>query len=353
MIQRLHSIDHLRVYAALTVLFGHAVHVLHESETFQGQQSGFYRQGVGAVVFLAIASLIALYTERERFGEPGACTRYLRRRLARIVPLYWFFTTLFVLLAALLPSLLDHHELALDHTLGSYCFWPVARPGDGRLRPLLNPGWVLNYIVWFHVLFALCLTLRRRQGLSLLIAVLLCAFAVGQLLTLAHAAWFFTARYVLVLVLGIVCLWIHDLANGRFELPIPVSVAAVGSLFVLSWNWGSEEGDYPSIVCAFGIVVVASFTRGFRTKTWFSVAWGTLAQASYSIYLSQAFTLAGFVVIAEKLSLLAYLPYWAAVAATMAFALVAGVLTHRYVERPLSDLAARRVGEGRGGQRAG
>lgn len=347
MTQRLHSIDHLRVYAALTVLFGHAVHVLKESATFQGEQTGFYRQGVGAVVFLAIASLIALYTERERFGQPGACGRYLQKRLSRILPLYWFFTTLFVVLAVVLPTVIDHHQLALDHTIGSYLFWPVARPGDGRLRPLLNPGWVLNYIVWFHVLFALCLTLRRRAGLALLLAVLLGAFAAGQMMVLSGAAAFFTARYVLVLVLGIVCLWIHDLANGRFELPIPVSVAAVGSLFVLSWNWGSEEGDYPSIVCAFGIVLVASFTRGFRTKTWFSVAWGTLAQASYSIYLSQAFTLAGFVVLTEKLSLLTYMPYWVAVAATMAFALVAGVLTHRYVERPLSDLAARAVGEGR------
>lgn len=341
MTQRLHSIDHLRVYAALTVLFGHTVHVLKESATFANEQAGFYRQGVGAVVFLAIASLIACYTERERFGRPGAGLSYVQKRLSRIVPLYWFFTSLFVALALLLPKLIDHHELSLSHTLGSYFFWPVPRPGDGKVRPLLNPGWVLNYIVWFHVLFACCLRWKARLAQAACIGVLLAAYGLGLAFEFDGALRFFTAPYVLVLVLGFVCLWIHDAAKGRFELPIPLSVLCVAALFVLSWVWGSKEGDYPSIVCAFGIVLVASFTRGFRSRTWFSTLWGQLAQASYSIYLSQAFTLAGFVVITEKLSVLPLLPYPVAVAATMAFALLAGWITHRLVEQPMGKWFAR------------
>lgn len=346
MTQRLHSIDHLRVYAALTVLFGHTVHVLKESATFASEQAGFYRQGVGAVVFLAIASLIACYTERERFGRPGAGLSYVQKRLSRIVPLYWFFTTVFVALALALPKLIDHHELSASHTIGSYFFWPVPRPGDGKVRPLLNPGWVLNYIVWFHVLFALCLRWKARIAQAVCIGALLLAYALGLAFEFEGAARFFTAPYVLVLVLGFVCLWIFEAAKGRVSIPIPLSVALVAALFVLSWAWGRTEGDYPSIVCAFGIVLVASFTRGFRSRTWFSSLWGQLAQASYSIYLSQAFTLAGFVVVAEKLSLLELVSYPVAVLLTMAFALAAGLLVHRLVEQPLGKWFARREGAG-------
>ena len=223
--QRIEAIDHLRVYAALTVLFGHSVHVMSESHVTHAS-APFYRQGVGAVVFMAMAAFVACYSQRDRFGLPGAGRQYLVKQLTRIVPLYWLFSTLFVLVALWLPDRVDHGELGFGHVLGSYLFVPLPRPFDGRLRPILNPGWVLNYIVWFYVLFAACLACRRRAGLTLCTAVLLGLYGLGLVFSFAGAASFFTDRYLLVLALGMACWRIHELLRDRVSIPIPLSLSA-------------------------------------------------------------------------------------------------------------------------------
>lgn len=332
---RIESIDHLRVYAALTVLFGHTIHALRETRAFHGTEVGLYRQGVGPMVFLAIAGFVAVHGTRNEFGTPGAGPRYLGKRLLRIVPLYWLFTTLFVVVAWLAPSLVDHGGIEPFHAMGSYAFWPVPRPGDGRMRPLLNPGWVLVYIVWFHAWFALCMSMERKKGIAVCLALLFALAGIGALAPMEGAAAFFASRHFAVIGIGVLCLFATDALKDRISLSMPASLALTAALFVASWTCGSTEGDVPSIVCATSIVLVAARTRGFAQGSALAVAWRALARASYSIYLSQAFTLAGFAYAADRLGLLVVLPFWFAVALTMTVGLACGVLCHHLLEEPL------------------
>ena len=332
---RIESIDHLRVYAALTVLFGHSIHALCETRAFHGTEVGFYRQGVGPMVFLAIAGFVAMHGTREEFGMPGAGRRYLTKRLLRIVPLYWLFTTLFVVVAWLAPSMIDHGGIAPAHALGSYVFWPVPRPGDGRIRPLLNPGWVLVYIVWFHAWFALCMSMERKKGIAICLTLLFALAGLGAFVQLDGAASYFASRHFAVIGIGVLSVFACDLMASRISLSMPTSLVLTAALFVASWTWGSSEGDVPAIVCAIGIVLVASRTRGFAKGSALAVAWGALARASYSIYLSQAFSLAGFAYAADRLGLFVALPFWIALVLTMVVGLACGVACHRVVEEPM------------------
>ena len=333
--ERIESIDHLRVVAALTVLFGHAVHALHETNAFAGHQLGFFRQGIGPMVFLAIAGFVAAHGARDEFGVKGAGLRYLGKRLVRLVPLYWLFTGLFVAVVLVAPSLVDHGGLDLQHAIGSFAFWPVPRPGDGRMRPLLNPGWVLVYIVWFHAWFALCMTQRRRLGLTVCVAGLFALSMLGSALPHSGAWSYFASRHVAVLGLGVLCALLHRSIARHVSLPVVPAFLAVAALFALAWANSKSEGDWPTIVCAIGIVVVASLARGFREGSAFARLWGTLARASYSIYLSQAFTLAAFAVVADRSGALAHVPFAIALIGLMAWSLACGVLCHRIVEQPL------------------
>ncbi len=341
--ERLHSIDHLRVYAAITVLFGHAVHAVVETGDFPAARLEFYRQGVGSVVFLTIAAFIAAHTGGDRGGEPGAGRRYLMARLLRIVPLYWAFTTLFVAVAWLMPALVDHGGLSPRHALSSYLFVPAPRPTDGRLRPLLNPGWTLNYIVWFHALVALCLCAPRRMGLWPGAAALVAVAMVGMAWRPSGVVGFFTAPYMLALAAGIGCCWLRSRLAARVALPILLSVGTIAGLFLWSWSASVAEGDAVSVAFAALIVLVASLTRDFGSGSRVGALWRTLAEASYSIYLSQAFSLAGSALVLHRLRLLRPLGLWGGIAAVSVVALVAGVLVHRTLERPLTQ-ALRRFG---------
>ena len=333
--ERIQSIDHLRVVAALTVLFGHAVHALHETHAFAGHELGFFRQGIGPMVFLAIAGFVAAHGARDEFGIRGAGLRYLGKRLVRLVPLYWLFTALFIAVAWIAPSLIDHGGIDLRHALGSFAFWPVPRPGDGKMRPLLNPGWVLVYILWFHAWFALCMTRERRLGLSLCVTGLLALPLLSPLLPRSGAWSYFLSRHFAVLAFGVLLALAHRSVARRLTLPIAPAFVAVAALFAIAWATTRSEGDWPTIVCAIGIVVVASLARGFREGSSFARLWGTLARASYSIYLSQAFTLAAFAVVADRSGVLVHVPFVVALPVLMACSLACGVMCHRFVEQPL------------------
>lgn len=331
---RVESIDNLRVVAALTVLLGHAVHALGETRTFADVELTHYKQGLGPLVFLAIAGFVAVHSAYRDFGSPVAGARYLGKRLLRIVPLYWLYTILFLVVAVAIPSAIDHGGIAPGHVLGSFAFWPVPRPGDGKLRPLLNSGWALDYVVWFHAWFALCLCLGRRTGLVLCVAGLIGVewlFA-GN----ASGAWsFFSSRKFVVVGLGVLCALAHRALRDRVALPFWPGLLAVIGLCFLAWSVGDASGDGSMIACAIAIVMVGAFARGLRQGTRIASLWSSLARASYSIYLSQAFTLSAIAVVADRMGALAKVPFALALVVLVAWSLAWGLAGHRWLEVPL------------------
>lgn len=343
--RRIHAIDHLRVYAALTVLFGHAVHFLNETRHFRNGIP-FYRQGAGAVVFLTIAAFIAAHGEGAHFGSASAGWAFTSRRMLRIVPLYWVFSTLWLVTALCWPHLIDKNRVEIGHVVSSYLFVPWPRPADGMLRPMLSLGWVLHYIAWFYVLFGLCLCLRRRAGLLVAAAVPLLLYLVGRTCDVhGTAARFCTDRCLLAFALGLGGLPVYRWLERRgVALPLPLSLLAVSACFAGTWN-GIDGETVRDDACLFGgsllIVLAGALTRPLGEGA-FGRTWDVLARSSYSIYLSQPFALAAFVLVLDAAGLLGSLHLTVAIAAAMLAALAGGVLVHHAVERPLAALVQRR-----------
>jgi peptidoglycan/LPS O-acetylase OafA/YrhL len=179
------------------------------------------------------------------------------------------------------------------------------------------------------------MTQQRRLGLTVCVAGLFALSMLGSALPHSGAWSYFASRHVAVLGLGVLCALLHRSIARRVSLPVVPAFLAVAALFALAWANSKSEGDWPTIVCAIGIVVVASLARGFREGSAFARLWGTLARASYSIYLSQAFSLAGFAYAADRLGLFVTLPFWVAIVLTMVVGLACGVACHRGVEEPM------------------
>ena len=107
----------------------------------------------GVDVFFVISGLIMVHASRGLFAREGARGTFLKRRLARIVPLYWAVTLLYLAVALTTPALLNSALLDPAPILASFLFIPFTRP-DGAVQPLYSLGWTLNFEMLFYVLFA-------------------------------------------------------------------------------------------------------------------------------------------------------------------------------------------------------
>ncbi|MBA4334995.1 MAG: hypothetical protein C0420_08825, partial [Methylobacterium sp.] len=61
----------------------------------------------GVDIFFVVSGFIMVHASASLFDRPGAPALFLKRRLVRIVPLYWAATTLFLLIGLALPATLN------------------------------------------------------------------------------------------------------------------------------------------------------------------------------------------------------------------------------------------------------
>lgn len=144
--QKLYSIQHLRACAALLVLFAHAfsyqIGVDNPIIVAAGR--------LGVILFFGISGFIMVYISG---GGSFPALDFLKRRAIRIVPLYWIFTSLAALLAALAPSLFQTTQFTWPHYLQSLFFIVHEAPERGGVSPILSLGWTLNYEIYFYIVF--------------------------------------------------------------------------------------------------------------------------------------------------------------------------------------------------------
>jgi exopolysaccharide production protein ExoZ len=165
------SIQALRALAALAVAACHFDQVRLMLSGRVADPQPLFNLSAGVDVFFVISGFIMVYSSELLFGTRGGSSEFLKRRLSRIVPLYWATTPLAIWLMTL-P--VDWNSL-----VGSYFFIPYRLP-NGNMAPLNGVGWTLNFEMFFYSLFALSLFWRRKVAVSVLCAVLVSIIALGR-----------------------------------------------------------------------------------------------------------------------------------------------------------------------------
>ena len=337
------SIQHLRAAAALMVVAHHAL----EQVGLGGPRTAFLQGGVD--VFFAISGFIIWRTTATRPTSVGA---FLRRRLMRIVPLYWLLTSvvLAVLLAA--PRLLQTTRFDPAHVAASYLFvaWPNPAPGVG-MRPLMVPGWTLNYELFFYGLFALALLAPRRQRAAAILVALAALTLLG--LTFAGAASpglrFYTSPLLLEFALGVLA----AIAVERRRVPPPAACAALAacSVFVLAASgWaGGDLSRFIRLGLPAGALVFALAGLEARRGAPRWPAALMLGDASYAIYLAHPLVMSALAQAWRRLAPEGAPPELFVLVGVVCGAL-AGLAVHLWVERPIAarlQPARRRLAPGR------
>jgi len=310
----------------------------------------------GVDVFFVISGFVMVYASGGLFGRRETARRFLTRRIARVVPLYWLTTAGVLLLLAVKPDLIRSAVATPVLVVTSFLFIPWPRP-DGMPQPVYSLGWTLNYEMFFYALFAAVLALgwARRATVGAISALLLALVATGWLAPpLPQPLAFWTAPILIEFVLGMA------LGLARSEgvtLPLAARAGLLGAGMLGFWMTAQSNHiafalPAACLVAACGLAPGRPPDRaaGSAPDKWLTHAGEALGDASYAIYLLHPFVIRGILHLVDGLGLRpGAVPFTAmALAATVAVAL----LSHRLVERPLLRRIRHWSGDGRGAAEA-
>lgn len=311
------------------------------------QLPGFTLGAGGVDLFFLISGFIMVVTSEELSGR-----EFMRRRLIRIVPLYWLSTLVFIAAASVLPQR-DGQDLSVPAIATSFLFLPYARP-DGTIQPLNPVGWTLNEEMLFYVLFAASLLLPRRLRVAASVGALGGIVLAGALLRPETTALrFWSSPIVLEFGLGMLVGALYR-RGARLPRGSAVILSAV-AIALYGWQIGQPEpGEWWRLIAWGGpaLLLLLAATLGLsppstrspgnghlpRAARWMGRGLEALGDASYSLYLLHLPALLVLRHLAGRLDLpwdAAATPWLFATVAT-AFAIGVASASYRLVERPLT-----------------
>ena len=345
---RLEMVQVMRALAALAVLVQHG---FHEAQRFNPSPTLRFLEAlpwhIGVDVFFVISGFIMMHTAASTFGKPGATRAFMLRRLIRIVPPYWFFTSPMVIATLLLADRMNTARFEPTHALLSYLFIPHLRPGfDDQIHPILALGWTLLYEMFFYVAFALALLLNQTKGLTALFVGFLLLFlgAKAGLFT-AGLNVFWSDTIMFAFFLGIFAwLALRDDAHPK-ALTALIGLALAG--IVVGWWTGLAHThrlfqlDFPAVL------IFLALYRLPLGRSPLALALIALGDASYTLYLSHPFTvnvLSAAFIKARISDILGVWPAtWIYFCACILVSAIVALIFYRRAEAPLTKLLLRRI----------
>lgn len=331
--EKLLGVQYLRAIAALMVVYYHLTLIPVIAPRLAADtwiDTSYLWRAVP--VFFVISGFV-MYVSGIR-SSPG---KFVGRRLARILPLYWCLTLAVAVLALGVPSLLPSTQATREHIIKSLLFLPYfSSPHTTEIFPLLPPGWSLNYEMFFYVVFALTLFVPQRQRLTTMLLVLSGLYVMGAALPSIRSSpigFTYTSRLLFLFAIGLVLGALYR--GGVLKLPKWLAaILVIGGFYALigtvAPGWVRAEIAPASIVL--GAVSLDSVDA---TPRWPWLL--ALGDASYSIYLVHPFALDAIDKIWLRLHLHSVGGF---VLFALAISIAMALVTYRLIERPALALVS-------------
>ena len=333
----------LRFFAAVAVVAFHALGIAPDGFKVPESAISFAMSygGRGVDLFFVISGFVIFYATQPSKLKPAQLTpaEFLRRRVERIVPLYFFVIFAVTILAMTLPATFGTPDWYTPrHILKSLAFIAFT---DGEM-PVVYVGWSLEYEMYFYLTVALLMALTRdvwRNIVLMFSALAIVGRIPGVEAALGNYA-FFADPMILEFVLGVIVGSVF--VNGRVGWPIPIAAAcAIAALLVTDPASRVIVSGIPSAL----LVAAAAFVSRKRIDpSWPELALARLGDASYSIYLAQVQTVS--LASTAIAGLIPAIPPLLLVIVTTGIVVALGLLLNILVERPLLGLS-RRLGGAR------
>lgn len=322
----------LRAVAALSVAF---LHICYAALSLNPQNRGLgfiYKAlpwNVGVDIFFVISGFVIVTASTRFFATPGGAWMFLRRRLLRIVPLYWLMTSLFLLSLAASPHSIHGDIGGPAYIIASYLFIPFARP-DGVVQPALGLGWTLNYEMFFYAVFTAFLFLPKIRAV---ITASLCLLA----FTLLGAAGWWHATILTTWSSPIILEFCTGMFIALLPGKLPLSQFARLGLIALALALLIIQPAWPDLAAhgipAAMLVAAAALGPPARNRPVITTAL-LLGDASYALYLVHPFIMRGFEILAPHSAVLRNPVVY--ICLCLALAQTTALLIHRWFEAPVT-----------------
>ena len=352
------GVQALRAVAALAVVAGHSTDYLLRQNGSVPAALAWVHGPAGVDIFFVISGFVMMLSSGRLLEKAHPARLFLWRRVLRIVPLYWVVTVLKLILISINPALSVRGRPSPWNIVASFLFVPSLNP-EGELRPLITPGWTLNFEMIFYVLFAAALVFgkarvvgeQRRGLLRFLLPMILALAVAGVLRTGGWPVWTAWADPIVLEFLGGV--GIASLAV-RGRLPggwVALGLMAAGAVAMIAMSPGATllttrplVWGVPAALIVLGTVALEG-RMGRRLPAWTLL----LGSASYSIYLMQTFVFPPIHFATERVfpGMVHRSPVEAGLLMMIVSVLmttVVGVGTYLLVERPTTEFFKGRLG---------
>ena len=331
----------LRFLAAACVLFEHTQ---YESSTkpfidnSHYQVVDFFFWPGGVDIFFVISGFIMYMIGRQQFARPAASTDFMLRRIVRVVPSYWIFTTLMIMAAAVFGGSVDKGSMSALDIVRSYLFIPYVN-AYGGYYPVLSLGWTLNYEMFFYLLFAVALVFDARRGMLFVVSGLAVLGVIGMtgLVTIPVLAFWFNS-IVLEFVFGIGLAWLYQ-KGWRLNLFAGLGLFIVGLLLVVlgkhldldltALNYRALWLGIPALMMCAGLVMIEK--PGTASPAIRALVFG--GNISFALYLSHPFAINITALLAKKAGI--HQP-WLFMSLAMLCALCAAAFFYLAIEKPVT-----------------
>ncbi len=343
------SIQFLRALAALGVVYYHAVDA---GGVFALPSTGAW----GVDVFFVISGFIIGTVTVQNSAH------FFRRRVFRVVPLYWIATFAWAAAVLLMPWRANSTEVDLPGLLKSLFFVPYQMPL--REGPILQLGWTLNYEMFFYLVVAVMLWMLRDARRALWAAVVLLAALVasGFIWPAADPSLaFYQSTLLLEFLSGVLLSFVYRRLADAERRPAAPAVRVIGYaagaaallaalvVLVLQDLWAiprlgelrAVHYGLPSVVLVAAALQLEPLIRDGRlTRVLLEVG-----DASYAMYLFHPFVtvVISQVLIAGVIAVAGVPLRIVLLIATLGAVILSSIAINRWVDRPIQSGLKRRL----------
>ena len=247
--------------------------------------------------FFGLSGFIIYYVHAGDIGQPKQLVEFFKKRLIRIIPMYWIVISLMLLAFLFHPvwgaeKSLDARKVLLDYFL---------IPREGPL--LLPPAWTLEREFLFYLVFCISIV-APKFGASIFFFWEGAVVLLNAVFFLSNShpdglIWFLFGIHNLGFVVGVGCAWAivnHSGLSKRRPLMLIAGGAAgvIGTMFV-EWHAGAQVGTLQTAsqeigrsllyTLSFGLVIYGCATTEERFGWMPGKYLSLLGASSYVIYL--------------------------------------------------------------------
>ncbi len=335
------NIQYLRGLAALIVVFAHtttgfgfaASGHIHGLSKIALQNIHFIGQ-VGVGVFFIISGYIMSMTTNSKAGGIKNSKTFLAKRAVRIYPLYFFWTTVCLILWSLhlFNSL---HYYSLSKIVTSYLLIPYSSfTGEGT-APVLQQGWTLIYEAFYYLLFAVLIFFgqHRKSGIYILAILFIALGLTADSMSSPNANSFFSFKIYFLFIVGMFIFHYEDKIQDLIQpTVIRIGVLAIFVVLTLVIIFKSDEMGEWAVLLPY-LASILLFLYVFSAKK----VSGTVLEignSSYSLYLSHTFATTAYSILVIRYGLGELMAFILGIFVFL-IAIVIGEITYRLIERRL------------------